>query len=229
MKYPAPISISLTEKRYRLRARLRFSADCQECFEGQTLESIILDELALQFSHQNPYLTNMIGNDYDFPEFKDKRIKVASHFSVVTTPPYIHFHFMDVPGICSVPLFIFWRHQRNKHIFLFRSDIRTKKEFSALNIGKIAAHEFGHALGINDLYAGWAPYALKYRPAAAITVEMPAHDIMRTHFIDKDFFTPNDLEMAWLAQNENAPQTHVPIGFYKGLRHQSRAIRLNAL
>lgn len=229
MNYQAPILISLTEKRYRLRARLRFSGDCQECFEGETLQSIILNELALQFSHQNPYLANMVGNDYDFPDFKDKRIKIAANFSVAETPPYVYFHFMDVPGICSVPLFIFWRHHKNKHIFLFRSDIRTKKEFSALSIGKIAAHEFGHALGINDFYAGWAPYALTYRQAAAITPEMPANDIMRTHFTNKDFFTPNDLEMAWLAQNENAPQTHVPIGFYKGLRKKSKAIRLDAI
>ncbi len=227
MQPTAPILISLNEKRYRLNARLRFSNDCQTLFEGQTLQSIILNELALQFSHQNPFLENMTGNAYDFPDFLGKRIKIAAKFSVVDSPPYVFFHFMEMPGVCSVPLFVFWRRRQNKHIFLFRSDIRTKKEFSSLVIGKIAAHEFGHTLGINDLYGGMAPYAFTYRTAAPITSEMPRHDIMRTHFSTQDFFTPNDLEMAWLAQEENAPQTHVPLGFYKGLRRKSAAIRLH--
>lgn len=79
-------------------------------------------------------------------------------------------------------------------------------------------------MGIGDLYGGFAPYGPCYRPAAAVTAEMPACDIMRTHFRE-DWFTPNDLEMACLAFAQNAPQSHVRTGLWKGLRRPSAAVR----
>lgn len=226
MPIHAPTHIHLKEGRFRLHARLRFSKDFDELLDGLSLKEHVLQELALQFSHQNPRLTNMVGNDYDFPQYKDKRIKIASKFQVVQKPPYVSFHYLDALGVCAVPMFVLWRWKQNKHIFMFRGDIRTKRIFTPLIFRKIAAHEFGHALGINDLYGGWAPYALAYRREAAVTAEMPLHDIMRTHFIEQDFFTPNDLEMAWMAQTQNAPQSHVRLGWYRGFRRISQAIRL---
>lgn len=245
----SPTSIRLSEERFRIYGRLRFSDDCEELIDGIPLKQRILDELHRQFSHENPFLQNMIGNDYDFPQYKGKRIKIAAKFEEVSEPPYVHFHYFDTPGICMVPMFVFWRLNQNKHVFLFSSDIRSVikrggvkailsstddkgKEkapyrYSATTLAKLAAHEFGHTLGINDLYGGSAPYAFRYRPEAAVSSEMPQHDIMRTHFIEGDWYSPNDLEMAWMAQEKNAPQSHVALGcFYPGLKEKSEAVRL---
>lgn len=214
--------------RIRIRARLRFTGDDGAEIESIPIRDLVLNELNRQFSHQNPFLMNMTANTYDFPHKKGRRIKVACKLELVTHPPYVHYHVFSMRGISCYLQFPLWRRQFTKRrILLFTGDIRTKKDYSALQLSKVASHEFGHALGIGDLYPGLAPYGLCYRPAAAITKEMPANDIMRTHFKEHDFFTPNDLEMAWIAHRDNAPQTHTPTGFwYRGLNKVSEAVRL---
>lgn len=213
--------------RIRLTARLSFDGECRQTIEGKTVEDIVLGELKRQFSHDNPNFRELVGNEYDFPDRFGQRIKIASKFEVVARPPYVRFHFLPARGICAVPFFPLWRRRGSKHIFLFLGDVRVKEPYSALGLAKVAAHEFGHVLGIGDLYGGMAPYGLCYRQSAAVTAEMPLHDIMRRHFDERDFFTANDLEMALSAQEENAPQTHVPTGFWwKGLGKVSRAVRL---
>ncbi len=213
---------------------------------GRTIKSWVMEELERQFSSENPYFREMIGNAYDFPAQMGQPIKVSSTWVETNTPPYVCFHVFDALGICAVPMFPLWRKTGNKHILLFTGDIRTlkRKEFfrylisdgailptrgpySPQVVAKVGCHEFGHAIGLGDLYGGWAPYGLCYRHAASITPEMPLHDIMRTHFCDADFFSPNDLEMALLAQEENAPQTHLITGpWFRGLGHVSKGVRL---
>lgn len=240
------IDLKFNGRRVRLAARLRFTGDWAVEVGGHTIKSLVMDELARQFSNQNPYFAEMIGNAFDFPEQMGQQIKVSSTWVETDTPPYVRFHVIDALGICAAPMFPVWRRTGNKYILLFTGDIRLakRKEFRQYLfssgtqmpergiyrpevVAKIGCHEFGHALGLGDLYGGWAPYGLCYRHAAAITPEMPRHDIMRTHFCDEDFFTPNDLEMALLAQQQNAPQTHFVTGpWFKGLGRISAAVRL---
>lgn len=226
-KSKRPLELRLTPSRIRLQARLAFDAECQTLLEGRPIREIILRELSRQFSSENPFFAPFVANEWDFPERSGQIIKLSARFEC-GKGPCIHFHYIDAKGICCLPLFPFWRPWGTKHILLFQGDIRTGALYTAHQLGKIACHEFGHAMGLGDLYGGFAPYGLCRRKPAAITAEMPANDLMRTHFRN-DWFTPNDLEMALLAQQEQAPQSHYPTGWWwKGLNHVSRAIRGSA-
>jgi hypothetical protein len=84
--------------------------------------------------------------------------------------------------------------------------------------GGVAAHEFGHILGIGDAY-GYPPGATpelmaKYdnRPEAPLSpLEVPSGDIMRSN----RFVTANDIEMVWEAWKTNKWQYFVDYYNYK--------------
>ena len=68
---------------------------------------------------------------------------------------------------------------------------------------RIAAHEFGHVLGICDAYAKGR------RPAMIVSTEVPANDLMRTIGRNDALVTANDIEMMWQAYRENSWQYFV--------------------
>lgn len=90
---------------------------------------------------------------------------------------------------------------------------------SLKNFINIAAHEFGHVLGINDAYQK----GVASNPTA--TSEVPDKDIMRSityaTFYDP-IVTPNDIEMAWEAWKKNSMQNFVGVWL---LQEKSEVVR----
>lgn len=70
-------------------------------------------------------------------------------------------------------------------------------------IYSVAAHEFGHVLGLSDAYAG-------LHPEAPMTEEVPEYDIMRSPVNSQNYFsgtvTSNDIEMVLMAFIKNETQ-----------------------
>lgn len=82
----------------------------------------------------------------------------------------------------------------------------------------IVAHEFGHALGINDAYSK----GLAFNPD--VTDEVPDEDLMRrvTYSTPYTIITPNDIEMAWEAWKKNSMQNFVGVWL---LQDKSEVVR----
>ncbi len=219
-----PVEISQSPEGIHIRARIRFCGFRRASIQGEPWAALVERELRRQFSGENPFLSSFAGTPLDFPERLGQPVAFSLELSVERRGPAVRFFLLPVRGISCSYGFPFWRRWGSKNILLFSGDIRTRLRYSPSQAAKVACHEFGHAMGIGDLYGGFAPYGPCYRPAAAVTAEMPACDIMRTHFRE-DWFTPNDLEMACLAFAQNAPQSHVRTGLWKGLRRPSAAVR----
>ena len=220
-----PVTMAFAGNTLRIRARVHFSGCKDAKVRGALLRQCILDELRRQFSADNPYFARMKGNALDFPEKEGEPISVEVSLLETNRRPYVRFVLLPVLGVSCAAFFPLWRPWGSKTLVVFAGDVRTRYRYSPHQAALVACHEFGHALGIGDLYGGAAPYGLCYRQPAAITAELPADDLMRSSFRN-EWFTPNDLEMALLAQRECAPQTHVPTGWWwKGLNRVSSAVR----
>ena len=220
-----PILIEWKEGRICVTARVRFSGWKKAAVRNVPMRESVLSELRRQFSAENPYFASLVGNALDFPEWEGRPIEVSFTLTEADRRPWVNFFLVPRLGVSCAAFFPLWRPWGSKKIFLFAGDIRTRYHYTPRQVGLVACHEFGHAMGLGDLYGGLAPYGLCYRPPAALTAEMPFNDLMRTSF-RQEWFTPNDLEMALFAQRECAPQTHVPTGWWwKGLRKVSGAVR----
>lgn len=229
MKKLRPLWIEEDARGFHLCARVHFSGWKKAKVQGVLMKDCVLSELQRQFSSENPYFAAMTGNALDFPERMGQPIEVRLTLLEEKSRPYIRFVLLPFRGVSCAAFFPLWRPWGSKTVLLFSGDVRTRHQYTPKQVGLVACHEFGHAMGIGDLYGGAAPYGLCWRAPAAFTAEFPPNDLMRTSFRN-DWFTPNDLEMALFAQKECAPQTHVPTGrWWKGLGHVSCAVRGKAV
>ena len=218
------ITIKQTQTRIRIKARICFRGDTALKIDGEDAKTLIKDELTRQFSYENPYFRDWQGSDFDFPERKGQRIKLTFEIEETKKKPCVSFHLFDFSAVSCMLFFPQWRPEKNKHILMFTRDRRAKRALTSREFGMVACHEFGHAMGVNDLYRAFIKYALKTQQAAPVNPETPANDIMRTCY-RSDWFTPNDIEMAVYAAAERCPQTHEALRLYRGLNRVSKAVR----
>jgi hypothetical protein len=224
----APVQVIRTGDTINIKAYINFTGDANDKFvDPKTGKTINLTYANVAAAGIDSYWSGTFtGNQYDFGDGRNLTVNTqiysnnANSNGLWKPAPSSQKNFLTIdidnsnPGILGLKKLPIvgdinkhvsntngvmgdWSVGGNKNVTLY-NNYNGGEDYSQNYYARVAGHEFGHVLGIDDAYGGGR------RPAAiSNTGEVEPHDFMRYEFASDSRVSTNDIEMMWQAYQDN--------------------------